>query len=285
MTAQTQNRYGFVEELYEQAKASHLPSDEVRALIISYKKEKNEFKRDALRDKIIATNVKLVLKMANRSARISRVPVADLFQNGIMGLLVALDKFKLSKNVKFSTYATPWVRKHIQLSMTDSMDIRIIPQLRTNCRRYLDIKSEDNEVGVIKKKVRRKNLGSVSSLEMASRVFFNPDAFVSFQSPIGDDDSSSLETILGNGQTAYTETEGEKNVLIGEVLSAVMKLRDKEKQVILEKYFGDSGEDITRNVISRSMNMSNEGIRQIEIRAIKKLREMLLDNQSSSVRE
>jgi RNA polymerase sigma factor (sigma-70 family) len=280
MIALAQNRYGFVAELYEQSKAAHLSSEDVRSLIVSYKKEKNEVKRDVLRDKIVATNVKLILKMANRAAKISRVPVADLFQNGVMGLLVALDKFKLNKNIKFSTYATPWVRKHIQLSMADSMDIRIIPQLKTNCRRYLDIKSEDSEAERIKAKVRHKKLGSVSSLEMASRVFFDQEAFASLQSQVRSSDGESATTlgaILADGKTIHVEADFERNILTQEVFEAVKRLKDREKQVILEKYFSDNGDDVSRNVISENMNMTNEGIRQIEIRAIENLRQMLSD--------
>ena len=171
MMALAQNRFGFVGELHEQTRAAHLSSDNVLKLIRKYKKEKDEPKRDTLRDSIVATHVKFVLGQATKASRISQVPTNDLFQNGIMGLLVALDKFNPNRKIKFSTYATPWVKKYIQLGMTDAMDIKIIPQLRTNCRRYLDIKSQEIGTDEIRSKVRRDRLGAVSSLETASRLF------------------------------------------------------------------------------------------------------------------
>ena len=151
MSKAIQDRYEFVPEMQEHIKAKHISQEEVLALIRLYKKEKTEEKRDDLRSKVINTHTNLILHLAHKIAKMSRSSVSDLFQSGVIGLMIAVDKFDLKKKNQFHTFAFYEIRKQMQGESMNSMPIQVLPQLRTNCKRYLQIKEIINEKKEISK--------------------------------------------------------------------------------------------------------------------------------------
>ena len=105
--------------IFDMAKDEFLKREELLKIIRKYHRSKIESEKDSLRDIVVKNNMRLVIKMAKVYAARSNKNPDDLFQNGVIGIIVALDKFKPSKKTAFSTYAFYWINHFIRQSVND----------------------------------------------------------------------------------------------------------------------------------------------------------------------
>jgi len=251
--------------------------DQIRKISLLTSEEEQELSRciqngdEAARRRLIEANLRLVIKIA-KGYFASGISMMDLIQEGNMGLIRAVEKFDHSKQVRFSTYAAWWIRQAISRYLSDKKRTIRLPHRKEEVLR----KIQQAYHNLSQKFKRQPKL-----TEIAAEIGV----------PVGD-----VECILNMSHDVISlETEGEENdsvsvieyledntysperVLITkssreDTLRALDTLKDRERNVLISRYKLDGREQNTLKNISKRMGLSTETVRQIEIKALKKLR-------------
>jgi len=223
-----------------------------------------------LRDEMMRANLRLV----NLFARRYRHPVLtslDLFQEGAIGLLRAIEKYDPHRNIKFSTYATWWIWQ--QLSRAADMQGSLI-RLPVHWNQFR------RRIGRDARELAMENEGPVSREEIAAshgldRERFEAMAqsfqFVSTDAPIGDDDDRTLESTLA-AETPEPGELAEHSSLRERLEEALKKLPPREGKILRRRFGLDDDETETLEQLGKEFGVSRERIRQLEARGLKMLR-------------
>ena len=251
--------------------------DQIRGIPLLTFDEEQELSRcirngdEAARRRMIEANLKLVVKIA-RSYLTPDVSLMDLIQEGNMGLMRAVDKFDHQKSVRFSTYAAWWIRQVISRFLSDKRRTIRLPHRKEEILRKVQ-----HAYHVLSQLHSRQP----KIEELAAEVGV-PKADVEFIMSIAHD-IISLETDSGsNDSLAVLElhedyTYNPERAMIrknsrGATLQILNHLKEREKQILVYRYQLNGGNRYTLKNISTKMGLSTETVRQIEIRALKKLR-------------
>ncbi len=233
----------------------------------------------AARDRMIESNLRLVVKIAKRY--INRgLPLLDLIEEGNMGLIKAVERFKISKECRFSTYATWWIRQSIERALVN--------QSRT-VRLPVHVSDDINKMLRINRELVQKMDREPSVKEVASEMDVNP-AYVrklmvllkktfSIERPMGENsDYFLLDTIEDTSTVSPAELLENTNKY--DVVSTWFEtLSDNEKMILSLRFGLDDKEPQTLDTIGRSFGVTRERIRQIEAKALEKLRTNIEANQ------
>lgn len=224
------------------------------------------------RAKLINSNLRLVVSIArkyiNRGLRLE-----DLIQEGSMGLMKAVDKFDYRRGLKFSTYATWWIRQGIQRAIADQSRIIRIPvhmgdiiaKINKASRKLTqELKRDptDEEIAVELKM-------SVEEVKNAKKISQDP---ISLETPVGEDEDSSIQDFIED-LNSISPQELAENAMLKETLNNIMMkaLSPREIQVLKMRFGWDDGVRKTLEEIGRVFNVTRERIRQIQTKAIYKL--------------
>ncbi len=233
------------------------------------------------REHLIKANTRLVVSIAKRY--IGRgVPFLDLIQEGNLGLMKAVEKYEYQRGFRFSTYATWWIRQAITRAIADqSRTIRLPVHLYETISRIKKVtKQLSQELG---RKPTEEEIATRMEITIEKLRFIAKSAQlpISLETPIGKEEDSRLgDFIESEGETP--EERVAKMLLREDLESVLATLTPRERDVLRLRYGLDDGRMKTLEEIGQIFNVTRERIRQIEAKALRKLRH---PNRNSVLRE
>ena len=226
------------------------------------------------KDQLITANLRLVISIAKHY--IGRgMHFLDLIQEGNMGLIKAVEKFDYKRGFKFSTYATWWIRQAITRAIADqARTIRIPVQMVETINKMTRVQRQlVQELGrePSAEEISEKMEGTLSPerIREIQRIALEP---VSLETPIGEEDDSHLGDFIEDKESESPEEYTTKSLLKDELYEIMKDLTDREERVLRLRYGLDDNRPRTLEEVGREFGVTRERIRQIEAKAIKKLR-------------
>ena len=224
------------------------------------------------RRRLSEANLRLVVSVAKRYAG-RGLPFLDLIQEGNLGLMKAAEKFEPDRGFKFSTYATWWIRQSITRAIADQgRTIRIPVHLVEHINRVRKTAGE----------LLRKNGREPTAEEIAVRLEMEPDRVrellqlaqepVSLETPVGEEEDAHLEDFIQDEEAGIPVDEASRQLLRRELMSVLKSLTPREERVITLRFGLDDGRPRTLEELGKEFNVTRERIRQIEAKALRKLR-------------
>lgn len=246
--------------------------------VLSTEEEKELARLSSLGDnnaktKLIQSNLRLVINIARKSIHISKLSMADLIQEGNLGLMVALDKYNWKLGYKFSTYATWWIKRSMFKAISEQSHCMKIPvYIQETLSKYKKIKNslEQKYNCQIKPSIVADKMGISENKINTFLNAFTKSLSIENSLDAADDKQLNLSEIIEDVKQ-NVEKEIESEELKKDIKKALNILKEKEREVITLRFgLEDSGKR-TLEEIGNIYGVTKECIRQIEKRAIRKI--------------
>lgn len=219
---------------------------------------------------LIESNLRLVVKIAKAYVS-SDVSLLDLIQDGNLGLLKAAGRFDYRKGVRFSTYAAWWIKQAITRSLANRRRAIRLPHRKEDALKRIQRAYNYLSQRLMRPPTAEEIAGEVRlTTEEVSEIMRIAISPVSLDSEINDENSTMMDLL--EDYTYSPDGEVMENTLREETWNSLNRLKERERDVLCYRYALDGGERYTLKKISDAMGISPETVRQIEMRAIKKLR-------------
>ena len=224
------------------------------------------------RRQLSEANLRLVVSVAKRYAG-RGLPFLDLIQEGNLGLMKATEKFEPERGFKFSTYATWWIRQSITRAIADQgRTIRIPVHLVESINR---VKKATGDL-------LHKNGREPTVEEIAAALELEPDKVrellqlsqepISLETPVGEEEDAHLEDFIQDEDAGVPVDEAGRQLLRRELLHVLKSLTPREERVITLRFGLEDGRARTLEELGKEFNVTRERVRQIEAKALRKLR-------------
>jgi len=224
------------------------------------------------KDHLIRANLRLVVSMARGYAN-RGLQLPDLIQEGNIGLMIAIDKFEYQRGVRFSTYATWWIRQSILKAIANQgKTIRIPPHMLEVINKLVRTSHY-----LLQEKGREPTAEELSekmglSVEKISEILRTMQEPVSLEKPVGGEGDARLEDFIEASQPTTPHDEITKDELAGQINETLSTLSPREEQVLRMRFGIGEDRSYTLDEVGEHFHLSRERVRQIEAKALRKLR-------------
>jgi len=245
---------------------SALPAEEIEAL------EQTVWQGREARRRLIEANLRLVVSIARRYMN-RGMALGDLIQEGNLGLLRAVEKFDYHRGFKFSTYATWWIRQAITRALADhARTIRIPVHMVENINRMIRSMGQlQQDLGREPTHAEIAEVLEVTPERVREMIAMLPQP-MSIDTPMGDEQDAQLADFIVDENAVNLESSAQYMMLREQVQIVLDSLSGRERRVIEMRYGLDGARDRTLSEIGDELGVTRERIRQIEAKALRKLR-------------
>ena len=256
--------------LAEMSKECGLPISEYRKMVDTIKRGEREAER--AKKEMIEANLRLVISISKKYTN-RGMQFLDLIQEGNLGLIKAVEKYDYSKGFKFSTYATWWIRQAITRAIADqARTIRIpVHMVETINRLIRTSRQLLQELGrePTPEEIAEKMEMPVERVREIMKISQDP---VSLETPIGEEEDSHLGDFIQDDHVQVPVDAATYTLLHEQLMEVLDTLTEREQKVLRLRFGLDDGRPRTLEEVGRQFNVTRERIRQIEAKALRKLR-------------
>jgi RNA polymerase primary sigma factor len=249
--------------------------DEIRLTIRQIREGEDE--AEQAKQELIVANLRLVVSIAKRYQS-PGLPLADLVQEGNLGLIHAVEKFDWRKGFKFSTYATWWIRQAITRGIANTgrtirLPVHAGDQLTRLRKAQASLEVKHGRPATLAELAAELDL----PVDKLTDIFRYAGGTLSLSDPLREDGDAELGDVVADPSAASPFDAAAESLLPDEVARLLAPLDERERTIIRLRYGLDRGEPRTLEEVGEAFNLTRERIRQIEARAMSKLRHPSVD--------
>ncbi len=246
--------------------------------LLSSEEEKELIKRikkgdDAAREELITANLRLVVNIAKKYVNLG-LSFLDLVEEGNLGLIKAVDKFSLDKGCRFSTYASWWIKQAIMFALSQqTRTIRVPAYMNDKINQLTKVEAELQ--GKLHRKPSLEDIAEAMKISVEQVIKIKEAIHVqnSLSTLITDDGISELIDVIEDVECEDPSKKVSVEMIRERIMDAFQILNENERKVLIMRYGLFNTEPKSLDYLGKKLNLTRERVRQIEIKAIKKLRD------------